>query len=324
MAGPFALHSGSLALNSRPKSGDACKLEVLFNETAGEELIILCQGYADSGLEVVPASAPEAVYDREHFAPQTVYGPQDYPPEVAHSTALIPAHDPHGYPPEHVSGYNPRNYPPEHVPDHDPDKSSLLDKPTKGLGTENENARKEMEKSDTAHSLPRSRRKWPWIALAVVTFVLVAAGVGLGVGLTVGRKSSASSSASASGSTPSSDPGSGSSSGSGSGSYGVPYISPTNAAKSSIQANTSLAAVTCDNGDRWVFLQDINGQIRGAQRSSSSASWSISSNAYSFGTPAPGTGVAASCSNASSLGANNPSLLVSGFSLKFIFWSDVA
>ncbi|MCJ1403625.1 hypothetical protein MMC11_006848 [Xylographa trunciseda] len=266
-------------------------------------------GYADSGLEVVPASAPEAVYDREHFAPQAVYGPQDYPPEVAHSTDLIPAHDPHGYPPEHVSGYNPRDYPSQHVSEHDPYKSSPLDKPVKGFGRENEVSIKEIEKSDTAHSVPRSRRKWPWIALALVAFVLVAAGVGLGVGLTVGRKSSVSSPASASGSTSGSDPGSGSSSGSGS--YGVPYISPTNAAKSSIQVNTSLAAVTCDNGDRWVFLQDINGQIRAAQRSSSSASWSVSSNAYSFGTPAPGTGVAASCSNASSLGANNPSLLIS-------------
>ncbi|MCJ1417720.1 hypothetical protein MMC32_004065 [Xylographa parallela] len=189
LAEPFSLHSLSLALSSRPKSEDACKLEILFSEPAVQELIILCQGYADSGLEVVPASAPEAVYDREHFAPQTVYGPQDYPPEVAHSTDPIPAHDPYGYPPEHVSDYNPRKYPPEHVPEHDPDKSSLLDKPTKGFDTENENAIQEIKKSDTAHSIPRSRRKWPYIALAVVAFVLVAAGVGLGVGLTVGRKS---------------------------------------------------------------------------------------------------------------------------------------
>ena len=128
---------------------------------------------------------------------------------------------------------------------------------------------------------------------------------------------SASSSGSSSGSSPGSDPGSGSSS------YGVPYISPTNAAKSSIQVNTSLAAVTCENGDQWVFLQDMDGHIRGAQRSSSSASWSISSNAYSFGTPAPGTGVAASCSNTSSLGAGNPSLLVRKSSLTFTSWSDV-
>ncbi|MCJ1322270.1 hypothetical protein MMC15_007618 [Xylographa vitiligo] len=299
MADPLTLHPFSLALRSRPKSEDACKSEVLFNE----------HGYAESGLEVVPFSSPEAIYDREHFAPQAVYGPQDYPPEVAHSTDLIPAHNPHDYPPEHVSGYNPRDYPPEHVPEHDPDKPSSLDTPTKGLGRENEDSVKEIEKSDTAHSFPRSRRKWLWIALAVVAIVLVAAGVGLGVGLTIGRNSRASSSASASGSTSGSDPGSGS--GSGSGSYGVPYVSPTNAAKSSIQVNTSLAAVTCDNGDRWVFLQDIKGQIRGAQRSSSSASWSISSNAYNFGTPAPGTGMAASCSNASSLGADNPSLLIS-------------
>lgn len=122
---------------------------------------------------------------------------------------------------------------------------------------------------------------------------------------------SPSSSASASPSGPGSGPGSGS----GSYSYGIPYVSPTKPAQSSIQANTSLAAVTCGNGDRWVFLQDINGQIRGAQYSSTAASWSVSSNAYSFGTPAPNTGVAASCGNASILGGGNPGLVVSRYLL---------
>ncbi|MCJ1471659.1 hypothetical protein MMC13_000299 [Lambiella insularis] len=246
-------------------------------------------GYADSGLEVVPGAGPEALYDREHFAPQALHGLQDYPLEVAHSSDPVPAHDPQGYPPEHVPGY-------------DFDKSPLEDKPTKGSDADNEASIKEIEKSDTARR-PRSRRKWLWIV--AISIILVGIGVGLGVGLTVGRKSSAPASA------PGSSSGSGSGLDSGSYSYGVPYVSSAHPAKSSLQANTSLAAVTCDNGDRWVFLQDINGQIRGAQYSSSAGSWSVSSNAYNFAIPAPGTGLAASCSNASALGDGNPGLVIS-------------
>ena len=44
MADPLTLHPFSLALRSRPKSEDACKSEVLFNEHVGEELINLCLG----------------------------------------------------------------------------------------------------------------------------------------------------------------------------------------------------------------------------------------------------------------------------------------
>ena len=121
-------------------------------------------------MEVVPGSGPEALYDRAHFAPQAVYSLQDYPPEVAYSTDLVPAHDPHDYPPEHVS-------------EHDSDEYPLKDKPMKSFSIQ------EIEISNTTHLRPRLQRKWRWFALAVVAFVLVGAGVGLGVGLTVGRKS---------------------------------------------------------------------------------------------------------------------------------------
>ena len=125
---------------------------------------------------MVPGSGPEPVYDHEHFAPQAVHSFQDYPPEVAYSNYPVPAHDPHDYPPEHVSEHDSDNYP-------------LKDKPTKSLGIGSEAPVKEIERSDTAHWRPRSRRKWQWIALAVVAIILVGAGVGLGVGLTIGRKS---------------------------------------------------------------------------------------------------------------------------------------
>ena len=119
---------------------------------------------------MVPGSGPEALYDRAHFAPQALYSLQDYPPEVAYSNDPVPAHDPHGYPLEHVS-------------ENDSDEYPLKDKPTESFGIQ------DIDISDTTRLRPRLQKKWQWIALAVVAFVLVGAGVGLGVGLTIGRKS---------------------------------------------------------------------------------------------------------------------------------------
>lgn len=125
---------------------------------------------------MVPGYGPEALYDREHFAPQAVHGPQHYPLEVAHSSDPVPAHDPH-------------DYPPEHVPESDSDKSPVEDKSTKGFSTDDKGPSEEIGKSDTTPSRPRPWRKWLWIALVVAGVVLVGAGVGVGVGLTVARKS---------------------------------------------------------------------------------------------------------------------------------------
>ena len=58
-------------------------------------------------------------------------------------------------------------------------------------------------------------------------------------------------------------------------------------------ANTSIAAVSCPNNDRWVFSQDLSGSIRAAQFTNST--WSFASTSYNF-TPAKlGTALGASC-----------------------------
>ena len=47
----------------------------------------------------------------------------------------------------------------------------------------------------------------------------------------------------------------------------------------------------------------------------SEASWSTSSDGYSFGPPAPGTGIAASCNNESVLADGSPDIVVSELTL---------
>lgn len=59
--------------------------------------------------------------------------------------------------------------------------------------------------------------------------------------------------------------------------------------------NTSIASATCLNGDRWVFLQDTNGNIRGAQYSLSASTWSITSNQTIEADAKIGTPLSASC-----------------------------
>ncbi len=63
----------------------------------------------------------------------------------------------------------------------------------------------------------------------------------------------------------------------------------------SFLANTSIAATSCPNSDRWVFSQDIAGDIRGAQHVHSNSIWSFPSTSYNF-TPAKlGIALGASC-----------------------------
>lgn len=63
----------------------------------------------------------------------------------------------------------------------------------------------------------------------------------------------------------------------------------------SFLANTSIAATSCSNSDRWVFSQDIDGNLRGAQFIVSNSTWNLPSTSYNF-TPAKlGTALGASC-----------------------------
>ena len=59
--------------------------------------------------------------------------------------------------------------------------------------------------------------------------------------------------------------------------------------------NTSIASATCLNGDRWVFIQDKNGNIRGAQYSLSASTWSVTSNQTIEADAKIGTPLSASC-----------------------------
>jgi len=135
------------------------------------------QGYGDSGLEVYVPREPEARYDREHFAPESVHHSQHWPLEVVPPSAPEPAHDPTACPPELAY---------DHF-----DENSSVDAPTKGSATVREGLEKLGSKSEFENDgLPpkpvERRRLWPWIALAAVVVALAA--VGLGVGLTLGRK----------------------------------------------------------------------------------------------------------------------------------------
>ncbi|KAL9115552.1 MAG: hypothetical protein Q9187_007294, partial [Circinaria calcarea] len=59
--------------------------------------------------------------------------------------------------------------------------------------------------------------------------------------------------------------------------------------------NTSIASATCLNGDRWVFFQDTNGYIRGAQYFLSASTWTVTSNRTIEAEAKIGTPLGASC-----------------------------
>ena len=64
-----------------------------------------------------------------------------------------------------------------------------------------------------------------------------------------------------------------------------------------ILPNSSIAATNCFPSDRWVFLQDVGGAIRGAQYSLFASRWNTTSQELNF-TPAKlDTALSASCVN---------------------------
>ena len=59
--------------------------------------------------------------------------------------------------------------------------------------------------------------------------------------------------------------------------------------------NTSLAAASCPNGDRWLFLQDTQGNVRGCSYSVSLAKWTVLPNTAIPTTAKLGSALGASC-----------------------------
>ncbi len=70
---------------------------------------------------------------------------------------------------------------------------------------------------------------------------------------------------------------------------------------------TSLAAASCPNGDRWVFLQDVQGNVRGCQYSVSSSNWSVLPNTTIPATAKLGSPLGASCEDIEA-GLSSPNL----------------
>lgn len=58
-----------------------------------------------------------------------------------------------------------------------------------------------------------------------------------------------------------------------------------------------FAATTCADGDRWLFTQDVSGNIRAAQYSNSNSSWRFAPEQHNFTAAKPGTSMRASCVN---------------------------
>lgn len=80
---------------------------------------------------------------------------------------------------------------------------------------------------------------------------------------------------------------------------GTPSDSAANQFKMShtILPNTSIAATSCVPGDRWVFIQDATGAIRGAQFTISNSTWSTKPQEFNSTPTSNGTALSASCVN---------------------------
>ena len=166
----------------------------------------------------------------------------------------------------------------------------------------------EPQKEGTFSPGDSRRKKRPWVVIITVAIVLILAAVGICVGLTLRRRSGfvskhllhvlvrqtyrlfqpRTSKSSSVHSPTSSGP-------SGNSTSNQPPVRAT------IASNTSVAAASCDNGDRWVFLQDVVGNIRGAHFTFSTSRWTVASDALNFATPQLQTGLGASCANISAL-----------------------
>ena len=61
--------------------------------------------------------------------------------------------------------------------------------------------------------------------------------------------------------------------------------------------STAFAATSCADGDRWVFMQDVAGNIRAAHYLGSDSSWTFIREQHNFTAAKAGTSMSASCVN---------------------------
>ncbi|MCJ1395582.1 hypothetical protein MMC18_008468 [Xylographa bjoerkii] len=71
--------------------------------------------------------------------------------------------------------------------------------------------------------------------------------------------------------------------------------SPSVSSGYSLLNDTAIAATTCTNGDRWIFMQDTAGIIRAIQNLASTSEWNKTSTSFNFTTALVGTALSASC-----------------------------
>ena len=84
-----------------------------------------------------------------------------------------------------------------------------------------------------------------------------------------------------------------------------------------VASNTAIAGTTCENGDRWIFVQDDTGQIRGMKSSFPSPSWESSAQVHNFTGVRAESPLSASCvaipSQSTTLGLQQVPLLTLGY-----------
>ncbi|MCJ1385406.1 hypothetical protein MMC17_008529 [Xylographa soralifera] len=74
-----------------------------------------------------------------------------------------------------------------------------------------------------------------------------------------------------------------------------PPLSTSVGSAYSLLNDTAIAATTCANGDRWVFLQDTAGIIRAFQNMALTSDWNKTSISFNFTNALVGTALSASC-----------------------------
>ncbi|CAD6591448.1 MAG: hypothetical protein ASARMPREDX12_005172 [Alectoria sarmentosa] len=153
-------------------------------------------------------------------------------------------------------------------------------------GLEHAIASKEDAPIETKPRFSKAIKLWAGLAIGIIIIAAIIAGA---VGGTVGNRKSSHSDLT---NTPSST------------STIIPSITPNSSTGTQdltpiIVNNTSIAAASCPNGDRWVFLQDIQGNVRGCQYSVSSSTWSVLPNTTIPTTAKLGSALGASCEDVS-------------------------
>ena len=85
--------------------------------------------------------------------------------------------------------------------------------------------------------------------------------------------------------------------------------------------NTLMAVTTCPEGDYWTFVQDSNGNIRGAQLSPLTSVWNVTSLYYNFTNVRPNSELTASCVNIPD-DENEATLLKAGKYISIIYLNE--